>query len=856
MDGRTDLPQYYQGCRILENMVVKPTGGGTLRPGFEHIYGAYSDSYASTLIGFVNKTDRYILEFSESKMRVFKVGAILGAPYELATPWTAAEAAELVFAPRGAAIFHPDHDPYELTCDGDTDWTLTAFAAQYGPFLKANDNTSLTLTPSATSGNDKTLTASAALFDVSDSVGALFEITHDVDEVELSGVFDNEVEPPYTQNETSGTVTLKGRWDVKVQWHGWGKLKLQRSDDAGVTWKTVKTWDKPISGNDMAIQDAGQEDDDDILFRFYIDWSSLGNPDDLYDGSLVVWIQFHLTLPYCHYSIKATNTSQTGIVRVTAVASTTSATINILNDLGAVTATDQWKEGAWSPYRGYPKCGTVHEGRIYAARTTHKPTTIWCGRPFLRREDARLFYGGSTVEADDAFWRTIDQEDCDTIEWLVSLWVMLIGSNGNLIKAIGPSENQPMTPKDTNFLPQSGMGSADLQPVRIAGNVAYCGRSSKRVYEMTYSDDTRVYNPEDLTRYAEHITGSGITGWAFQQQPYPILWAVTSDGDLIGLTRDRQQELLAWHKHTTDGTFESVAVIPSDGDDEVWVSVARTVNGSTVRSIERMKSFDWGTSQRDCFFVDAGSTWDGGAAVTVTGIAVDAGTDRVTVTAASHGFTDGWTVKLASVAGMTDVNENVYTVADKGDNTFVLKTRDGSGYIDGSAFGTYTSGGTVERVANSVTGLTQLAGVSVSALLDGQPKTGTVSAAGVYTIGTRDRHYHNTIHVGRSYTGILSPMRPEVRTASGSVQGQDKRITSCAVRLYQSAGGRIGTNATDAIPILYRERGDELNADVTLVTKDMTVEPPGGWTKEGDIYIDTDTPLPFEVSAILFGMET
>ena len=73
----------------------------------------------------------------------------------------------------------------------------------------------------------------------------------------------------------------------------------------------------------------------------------------------------------------------------------------------------------------------------------------------------------------------------------------------------------------------------------------------------------------------------------FQQQRDSIIWAVTNEGELIGLTYEREQSVVGWHRHTTGGTFESVATIyGEDEEDEVWVIVKRTINGSTVRFIE------------------------------------------------------------------------------------------------------------------------------------------------------------------------------------------------------------------------------------------------------------------------------
>ena len=67
------------------------------------------------------------------------------------------------------------------------------------------------------------------------------------------------------------------------------------------------------------------------------------------------------------------------------------------------------------------------------------------------------------------------------------------------------------------------------------------------------------------------------------------------------------------------GEVESVAVIPADTEDEVWISVLRTVNGSPARYIEQMQPRAFGTRE-DAFFVDCGIIYDGDPASTFTGL--------------------------------------------------------------------------------------------------------------------------------------------------------------------------------------------------------------------------------------------
>jgi len=79
-------------------------------------------------------------------------------------------------------------------------------------------------------------------------------------------------------------------------------------------------------------------------------------------------------------------------------------------------------------------------------------------------------------------------------------------------------------------------------------------------------------------------------------------------------------------------------------------------------------------------------------AVTVTSITGATQANPCVVTSASHGLGTGVSATISGVVGMTELNENVYTITKVSDDTFSLND------VNSSAFTAYASGGTVESI--------------------------------------------------------------------------------------------------------------------------------------------------------------
>ena len=257
----------------------------------------------------------------------------------------------------------------------------------------------------------------------------------------------------------------------------------------------------------------------------------------------------------------------------------------------------------------YPRCVTFFEERLYWAGTNNKPQTIWASKSgdFLNMNQ------GTGLD-DESLAFTLATDDVNVIRWMKASDVLLVGTVGGEFKLHG--SGNPVTPSNVRVVQETKYGSSTVTPVTSGRAVLFNQRATKKIRQMIFDLNVEGFVAPDLTILAEDITGGGLTHMAYQQEPDSIVWAVREDGVLLGLTYQRDQQVVAWHQHPVGGTdteVESVAVIPSaDGkSDELWISVKRTINSATVRYIEYLDS---------TINVDSGLTYSGGATSTLSGL--------------------------------------------------------------------------------------------------------------------------------------------------------------------------------------------------------------------------------------------
>lgn len=132
--ARTDLAKYQTGLKLCSNFIVMPYGGIKNRPGTVFINSTKSDGVGRLIPFQFNDEQTYVLLFGHQYMRVYMDGGVVesspGVPYEIATPYTAAQLFELNYTQSAdvMTIVHPSHAPRELRRTGHTSWSLSTIS--------------------------------------------------------------------------------------------------------------------------------------------------------------------------------------------------------------------------------------------------------------------------------------------------------------------------------------------------------------------------------------------------------------------------------------------------------------------------------------------------------------------------------------------------------------------------------------------------------------------------------------------------------------------------------------------------------------------------------------------------------
>lgn len=315
-----------------------------------------------------------------------------------------------------------------------------------------------------------------------------------------------------------------------------------------------------------------------------------------------------------------------GYGEIVTYTSGTSVDIDILRDLPGTAASDDWYMGAWGGRLKYPIVPVFHEQRLWFLSSSVKPQAAWgsTAGDFLNFSPDNSENKGQ-IDDDTAFALTIATLKSNPASWAVSKSDLQIGSNDVQISISAPS-NEALTPFNVTARPiNSKLGSISIPAIFTQNAILFADKYGKKIFELGYFFEDDSHRATDLTIMSSLVIPGTIKTMVRYEEPYELIWILTTDGKLYSCTYLRAEKIIAFAPHELGGVdvdIKSIATIAGSTSSELWLSVSRTINSTTVTTVERLTNFfnvnD--TAKEDSFFVDCGSTYDGTATTTVSGL--------------------------------------------------------------------------------------------------------------------------------------------------------------------------------------------------------------------------------------------
>lgn len=592
MEGRPDVAKYANGCRVLENFIPTVQGPAVRRAGTRYVAEVKDSTERTWLATFeFNTAQAYVLEFGDQYLRFFtNHGQLLDESdevYEISTPWTAAELTDdidgtftLSMVQSGDVIYiaHPNYPLQKLSRYGNTNWTLEAAPLVNGPFETQNTDRTHTLYASATTGT-VTITANADTF-TSGMVGSMVFL----EPKDLSSI------KPWTagQEYSTNPYGVYRRSDGKTY-----TCTTNGSPTSGKVWRTGP--DKPIHTYGTVADGDYNGISGTTCERQGLDWLFVDS------GFGIVKITGYTNARTVTAVVQGNTPLPAGVV-------------------GSGNATFNWALGSFSAVNGYPSKVTFFRERLTLAKGQQLYFSVAGDfENFASKDDS------GNVVADRAIQITISSDQVNEVQWLVPTQALIIGTSGGEFACSENSTSEAFAPGNIKIEQQTSEGSRSVAPVRVGYSTLFVQRSGRKVKEAAYNLQQNGYVTNDLTVLAEHVTRGGIIQADWHKEPYVAMWAVRHDGQLLGFTFNKEQDVLGWHRHVIGGggIVESVAVIPSPdrARDELWLIVRRTINDVTKRYVEYLeREFEDGDDQEDAYYVDCGATYEGSPADTISGL--------------------------------------------------------------------------------------------------------------------------------------------------------------------------------------------------------------------------------------------
>ena len=484
---------------------------------------------------------------------------------------------------------------------------------------------------------------------------------------------------------------------------------------------------------------------------------------------------------------------------------------------------------------------------------------------------------GGTVADDDAIIYTIASNQVNAIRFMTATRTLIIGTAGGEFTVSGGGTDSAITPTNILIKKQSNHGAANVDSIAVGNVTLFLQRAKRKIRELAYNFDVDGYIAPDMTILAEHITEGGLTQLAYQQEPNQIIWGVRNDGELIGLTYQREQQVTAWHRHIFGGRFGNATITVTD-----YANIADGTRIVLTKADGTTTTFTSATSSTTGKFHTTSSN-------------NQTATNLKTLIDADSDFTATVSSNVVTITETSPLSTGFLTITSLDDDVRLAKTDEGKAVCesvsviptDDSEYQTWvivkrTINGATRRfvefinnfdftitdnttfnfldsalaysgsAATTISGLDHLEGQTVSILADGATHPDKTVSSGSVTL---DRSAIN-VKIGLAYKSILQTMRLDAGSQNGTSQGKTKRIFEITIRLFESIGVEVGESLSNMERIPFRTSSDPMDEGIPVFTGDKAVEFRGNYDTDGFIFVRQTQPLPLTILSLYPELQT
>ena len=263
----------------------------------------------------------------------------------------------------------------------------------------------------------------------------------------------------------------------------------------------------------------------------------------------------------------------------------------------------------------YPGAVSYFEGRRWFGGTYNRPNYLWATKSGT---ESNMGYSLPSQD-DDRISASVVARNADRIEHIIPLARMIFLTAS--AEWLATTKNSDViTQKSLSVNTQSYFGSSPVQPVIVGSTLIYAASRGGHLRECGYSYEAGGYVTADLCLRAPHLFDNlTIKDLSYGKAPYPMVWAVSSDGRLIALTYVPEQQVGAFSTVETQGEFLSCTVVAEGDEDILYAVIRRNIKGTDKVFVERMHERQY-TKLEDCVYLDCSGTYRGESKTEISGL--------------------------------------------------------------------------------------------------------------------------------------------------------------------------------------------------------------------------------------------